>query len=72
MSDSSDNCPCPLCDLTHETTRVYQHLQTSHRKSTLSRRLLEETHEESKELLGATIQASTTHPTIETEPSDDR
>jgi hypothetical protein len=37
-----DQCTCPICD--HEATyvRVYQHLQTGHRKSTLCRTLLEE------------------------------
>jgi len=37
-----DQCTCPICD--HESTyaRVYEHLQTGHRKSTLCRTLLEE------------------------------
>jgi hypothetical protein len=37
-----NQCTCPICD--HESTyvQVYQHLQTGHRKSTLSRTLLEE------------------------------
>lgn len=32
---------CPLCDYTAERTKVYKHLQTSHRKSELSRKVLE-------------------------------
>jgi hypothetical protein len=52
----------PLCDRTGSTTRIYQHLQTTHRKSELSRRLLEALEGESKELVGAEIQASHSHP----------
>jgi hypothetical protein len=58
-----DTPTCPLCERTGSTTRIYQHLQTTHRKSELSRRLLEEVEGESKELLGAEIQASHTYST---------
>jgi len=31
---------CPLCEFEDEQTAVYQHLQISHRKSELSRKIL--------------------------------
>jgi len=31
---------CPLCEFEDDRTAVYQHLQVSHRKSELSRKLL--------------------------------
>ena len=57
-----DKHTCPICEKAGSTTRIHQHLQTTHRKSELSRRLLEEVEGESKELVGAEIQASHSHP----------
>ena len=34
-------CDCPLCEFRDDRTAVYQHLQTSHKKSELSRKVLE-------------------------------
>jgi hypothetical protein len=65
MSKPAKNCVCPLCDKDGEVTRIYQHLQTTHRKSELSRELLEKTNGESKDLVGAEMQASSSHQDID-------
>jgi hypothetical protein len=39
MADSEYSCP--ICGIERSERRVIQHLQVSHRKSTLSRRLLQ-------------------------------
>lgn len=64
MSKNATNCVCPLCDKDGGVTRIYQHLQTTHRKSELSRRLLEETNGKSKDLIGAEVQASSSHQDV--------
>jgi len=38
----TSRCECPLCDFEDDRTTVYTHLQTAHRKSELSRNLLDE------------------------------
>jgi len=37
--DRTTTC-CPLCEFEDDRTAVYQHLQISHRKSELSRKIL--------------------------------
>jgi hypothetical protein len=39
-------CTCPICDHEASYVRVYEHLQTGHRKSTLCRTLLDERQDE--------------------------
>ncbi|MEF8851983.1 MAG: hypothetical protein V5A44_03005 [Haloarculaceae archaeon] len=38
----TSRCECPLCGFEDDRTTVYTHLQTAHRKSELSRRILAE------------------------------
>jgi hypothetical protein len=64
MSQTDSNCSCPLCERQDGEKRIYQHLQRGHRKSELSRRLLEETHGSSQELIGAEMEASASHPSL--------
>lgn len=40
------SCKCPLCNFEDERTKVYQHFQTSHRKSELSRKILADEYED--------------------------
>jgi hypothetical protein len=66
-------CTCPICD--HESTyvRVYQHLQTGHRKSTLSRTLLEEREDDTESTLErGTAETSTTQPSATDPATADR
>lgn len=42
ISDGEFDRSCPLCDFEADFQRVYRHLQKSHRKSKLSRKLLDD------------------------------
>jgi|GEM_PF-2266629 len=47
--DRTTTC-CPLCEFEDERTAVYQHLQISHRKSELSRKILADAYGEAERI----------------------
>jgi hypothetical protein len=58
-------CYCPLCEHADTRTKIYQHLQTTHRKSALAEALLAEQAAGSQPAVGATESAAE----LDSEPS---